>query len=166
MYTLPALVCSSCGQAIMRPYASKEFRATTSAEYKAWKAMRARCLSVRRWDYPLYGGRGITFDPEWNDFAKFYEYMGPKPSKAHSLERLDRDAHYEPGNVVWADHKQQNRNTRRNRMLTMQGETRCLAEWAEIKGINSDVVHSRLRRGWSVENALTIQPRHKAKHEY
>lgn len=87
-----------------------------SSEYKAWCAMRDRCNRVNHVGYKDYGGRGIRVDPTWEaSFEAFYAYIGPKPTPAHTLDRVDVNGHYEPGNVRWATRKEQAANTRRSR---------------------------------------------------
>lgn len=127
-----------------------------SPEYTTWQAMRYRCENPNHTSYHLYGGRGITVCERWQDFANFYADMGPKPSPRHSIDRRDGNGHYTPENCHWATYKQQGRNTSRNRMLTFQGETLSLAEWAERMGISyAALTHRVMRAGWSVERALT-----------
>lgn len=81
----------------------------------------------------------------WFDsFENFLEDMGRKPSKTHSIERVDNDGDYTPENCRWATPTIQNRNTRRTRWVTYKGETKSAAEWAEIKGINVGTFYTRL----------------------
>src|SRR5690242_9916571 len=79
-----------------------------SPEYRSWQAMKSRCLNPNVPAYPRYGGRGITIWPEWvDDFAAFYAHIGPRPSLAYSLDRIDNDGSYVPGNVRWATASEQ-----------------------------------------------------------
>lgn len=126
-----------------------------SPEYWTWIAMKARCLIESATGYKDYGGRGIRICERWVDsFAVFLADMGPKTSPKHSIERIDNNKGYEPGNCRWATRKEQNRNTRNNRMLTHEGVTMCLVDWANKTGINRTTIASRLKSGWSVKDAL------------
>jgi len=83
-------------------------------EYKSWSGLKSRCLQPRNKKYPSYGGRGIKVCERWlNSFENFYADMGPKPSKVHSVGRIDNDGHYEPTNCRWETPKQQSNNRRR-----------------------------------------------------
>jgi hypothetical protein len=126
-----------------------------AAEYTAWQAMKDRCLNPRSHKWADYGGRGIAVCKAWLDFVTFYADMGPKPSPAHSLERIDNDGNYEPGNVRWATMAEQALNKRNNRLLIWQGKTLPLTEWCRRLGVNLTTVWGRLNRGWSVADALS-----------
>ena len=119
--------------------------------------MRSRCESQNDAKYPDYGGRGIKVCDRWrHDFAAFLVDVGPRPSPSHSLDRFpDNDRGYEPDNVRWATASEQQRNTRRNRLVTYHGETRPLCEWAEVYQLDYHVVRDRLARGWPPERAFT-----------
>jgi hypothetical protein len=83
-----------------------------SPERYSWNSMVQRCCNENNPAYPRYGGRGITIHPEWVlSFSAFLSYMGPRPSAAHSLDRIDNDKGYEPGNVRWATAEVQNQNS-------------------------------------------------------
>lgn len=83
-------------------------------EWRAWYQARARCTDDRLPHWPNYGGRGITMCQEWmDDFLAFYDHIGPKPSSELSLDRIDNDGNYEPGNVRWATRTEQNNNKRK-----------------------------------------------------
>lgn len=84
-----------------------------SPEYTAWSNMQNRCFKKNQKAWPNYGGRGITVCEEWvNDFTAFFDYVGLRPSSKHSLDRIDNDGNYEPGNVRWATRSVQNANKR------------------------------------------------------
>jgi hypothetical protein len=86
-------------------------------EYISWKNMKARCYNKNRDDYYRYGGRGIKVCQRWLIFSYFYQDMGNKPSKEYTLERIDNDGNYEPGNCKWATVKEQSNNRSSNRKL-------------------------------------------------
>jgi hypothetical protein len=124
-------------------------------EYSVWQAIKARCRNPENLHFKNYGGRGIDVCAAWHDdFAAFIADVGPRPSPLHTIERVDNSRGYEPGNVVWATRKQQQRNLRTNRLLTCRGRTQCLAAWVEEVGLKYATVVKRLRSGWSVEDAL------------
>jgi len=128
---------------------------TDTPEYESWSAMVQRCTNQRNPDYSGYGGRGITVCGRWRtSFEAFYADMGPRPAET-SLDRIDVNGNYEPGNCRWATRKEQQRNTRRNRLVMAFGEELPLAEWAERIGIDYGALQGRLDRGWSTERALT-----------
>lgn len=125
-------------------------------EYRHWISMKTRCNNVREPRYAEWGGRGIKVCPLWeSDFEAFLRDVGPRPSTEHSLDRIDNSRGYEPGNVRWATRAQQQRNTRRNRLLTFRGKTQPLIAWCEEVGIAEDVLRKRVRMGWPTERALT-----------
>ena len=84
--------------------------------------------------------------------------MGDRPSKKHSIDRVDNNKGYYKGNCVWATAKTQARNTRANRLITYNGITQTLIAWSDQTGLNPDTIAARLKRGWGEENALTIRP--------
>lgn len=126
-----------------------------SPTYSSWSNMINRCQNPHSPDYHRYGGRGIQVCTRWGDFALFLADMGHKPAGT-TIDRIDPNGHYEPSNCRWATRKQQGRNRRNNRMLTHDGETLCLSEWAERLGVVANAVRWRLIAGWSVSEAVAI----------
>lgn len=124
-------------------------------EYRSWSMMKVRCMNPKSRARQNYGGRGITVCERWFDFANFYADMGPRPSPEHSLDRIDNSKGYELGNCRWATDSEQGRNKRNNSMLTLNGETLCITEWAARTGLKRRTIQARLIYGWSVERALT-----------
>lgn len=125
-------------------------------EYNVWNHMLQRCTNPRNRGYRNYGGRGIAVCDRWlNSFENFIADMGRRPSQELMLERKNNDGPYCPENCVWATRKEQNRNTRQNRLLTHAGMTLIITEWAEITGISYGTLATRLKSGWSVDDALT-----------
>lgn len=130
-----------------------------SPEYRCWASMLTRCSNPNNKDWLLYGGRGITVCDRWHDFTAFFTDMGERPTPRHSIDRKDGDGNYEPDNCRWATPKEQARNWKsRNRLLTFNGETHPLSEWAERFNLKDRIIRDRLETGWSVESSLTITP--------
>lgn len=124
-------------------------------EYRAWCAARKRCNNPNHDSFALYGGRGIRFSSQWDDFTRFMEDMGECPPGA-TLDRIDPDGGYGPGNCRWADMKVQQNNRRNNHIVEHLGRSLTTSQWADEIGIAASTLRARLRRGWSVPDALTI----------
>lgn len=134
----------------------KKHGASGTPEYTAWCLIKYRCHDERSPDYANYGGRGIVVAPEWRDsFERFIADVGPRPAKGMSLDRIDVNRGYEPGNVQWLSQKGQCRNKRTNRMITHNGETLPVSEWAERIGVDPRLVWKRLNRGISIDKVLS-----------
>lgn len=129
---------------------------TNTRLYHIWRTMKARCEDPNSHKYHAYGGRGITVCEEWlNSFESFYDWATASGYRDDlSIDRINNDGNYCPENCRWATAKEQANNTRRNRLLTYNGETHTVAEWAKIVGITKTALYHRLSRGWSVKEAL------------
>lgn len=124
-------------------------------EYTAWKNMIARCENRGRREWMRYGGRGISVCDRWrSSFPAFLADVGPRPPGT-TLDRINRDGNYEPGNVRWATWLAQQRNRNNNHRVTANGVTMSLAEWQERTGIPASTIRQRLARGMSPEAALS-----------
>jgi hypothetical protein len=121
--------------------------------------MIGRCTNPNNSHFASYGGRGISVCDRWRDFPTFLADMGEKPV-GMSIDRIDIDGNYEPGNCRWTTAKQQARNKRSTRLLTYDGQTRPLLEWAERLGLNPGTLSDRVYAGWSDEAALTTPVAH------
>lgn len=132
-------------------YVAEEFR----QEYRAWLGAKSRCYNPKTPHFHNYGGRGIYMADEWrHNFKRFYADMGPQPV-GKSLDRIDNNGPYGPGNCRWATHLEQCRNTRANRRLTFNGLTQTATDWADHVGLRKTTLMERLYKGWTVERALT-----------
>lgn len=121
--------------------------------YWVWNSMLRRCEKLTDKSYTRYGDRGIYVCERWQSFENFYADMGDAPD-GMSLDRLDNDGPYTPENCQWATDKEQSRNKRNSRVITHNGRTQSLAAWAEESGLDYKMVYKRLRRGWTIEEAL------------
>lgn len=130
---------------------------TYTKTYAAWKAMRQRCENPNRIGHKRYGGRGIKVCDRWLVFENFLADMKEKP-RGTTLERLDNDRGYEPGNCEWKSYHAQSRNKSSNRFITYQNRTQCRADWAKEKGLNPSTLLQRLQRGWTIAEALETPP--------
>ncbi|MCX4573081.1 hypothetical protein OHB41_07760 [Streptomyces sp. NBC_01571] len=129
--------------------------------YRVWRGMIDRCENKNNANFQHYGGRGIVVCAEWRkSFEAFERDMGPGYRAGLSIDRINNSLGYFASNCRWATDTEQNRNRRFNRLITFEGETRCLAEWAELAGIKYSTLSQRLNRGWSVDRAFAeLQPR-------
>jgi hypothetical protein len=146
----------SCGCA--RVEASARLRThgmTGTPLYLRWRAMLARTGYSRHPSFPNYGGRGIAVCERWKSFENFAADMGPTFSPELSLDRRDSNGDYSPENCHWATSDQQGRNRRNNHVIAWQSRSLTVADWAKLLGLLPSTIHHRLRRGWSVDRALT-----------
>lgn len=131
-----------------------------SQEYDIWKGIMRRCYDRRQVHYADYGGRGIAVCERWHDVVNFVADMGPRPQNT-SIERIDNNRGYEPGNCRWATRTEQARNTRANVCTEIDGRRMCLAEVAELSGISRAQITRRFRAG--LRGADLVAPPRKAK---
>ena len=160
------------------------FRINFISEYQALKNAVHRCHNENHASFSRYGGRGITVCEAWKGeygFFAFLDHIGPRPSPAHSLDRIDNDKGYYPGNVRWTDRKTQQNNRRpiqvrvndfgwgigftkgeakqgkgprQSPLVPLAGRVQTLAEWAKELDMCPATIRQRLQRGLSPEQAL------------
>lgn len=120
-------------------------RGAHTKEYRAWSSMIRRCELRSQRSYPLYGGRGITVCAEWrHDFPAFLRDVGEAPTRAHTIDRIDPDGNYEPGNVRWATAKEQAINKRATKRFEHDGASLTIAEWADRIGVKYQTLWARI----------------------
>lgn len=126
---------------------------THTKEYRTWLGIKTRCYNKKDESYKHWGGRGIRMYSRWlNSFETFLKYVGVAPNKNLSLDRINNDGNYEPGNVRWATSKQQSNNKRDSRIIEYKGKRQTIMEWSTETNINYSVIQGRLNRGWSAED--------------
>lgn len=136
---------------------SKSHLQSNTPEYQSYHAMKKRCLNPNSNDYHRYGGRGITVCDRWlESFENFIADMGKKPDSDYSIGRIDNDKGYSPENCRWETAKEQMNNKSTNHVITFNGKTQTLTEWADELKMPFNMLRRRLKLGWSIEDAFTI----------
>ena len=125
-----------------------------SKTWVSWNKMLVRCNNPKADKFAYYGGRGIRVCERWDEFANFLADMGERPAN-RTLDRIEVNGNYEPGNCRWATQKEQTRNTRRAHVIEYLGAKMSLAEAAERSGLKYHLVKDRIRAGWTAERALS-----------
>lgn len=128
-----------------------------ATEHRIWSHMRQRCGNSNDRAFANYGGRGIAVCERWQSFTQFLQDMGECP-EGRSIDRIDNDGDYEPGNCRWATAKEQANNRRSTRWIVYRGERKTLKQWSEETGLGCDTIKERLNSGWSIKDALTTAP--------
>jgi hypothetical protein len=125
-------------------------------EYRAWQQMLGRCYNPNSQRFDRYGRRGIRVCERWKQsFEAFYEDVGPRPSSEHSIDRIDNDGDYEPGNCRWATRGEQNRNKADIILVDLDGRKLAVTEWARELGLNPRTILCRIKAGMSPTEALS-----------
>lgn len=133
-------------------------------EYKAWEAMKARCLNRNNSRFDSYGGRGITVCDRWlHSFENFLADVGMRPSARHSLDREKNHLGYSPENCRWALPHTQMTNRSVTRFVEVNGQSVPLATLAKQNGIPANTLRFRILKGWPLDEALSKPVRPKAK---
>ncbi len=131
-------------------------------EYKSWTGMRNRCHNPKDPHFKDYGARGISVCVEWlASFDTFISHVGriPQDGTRYTLDRIDNERGYEPGNVRWADKMTQASNRRNSIIITAFGKTMTLPQWSRETGLCKKTIRNRLLAGWTHERAIS-EPLH------
>jgi hypothetical protein len=125
--------------------------------YGVWKDIKNRCYNANGKDYNLYGARGIRVCDRWlNSFENFYKDMKEGYYKGLTIERVNTNCDYEPDNCKWATNTEQQNNKRNNHLITYNGKTQTMKQWADELGIRYYVLKDRItKRHWPIERAFT-----------
>lgn len=124
--------------------------------YGIWRGMKARCYYPKHINYHRYGGRGITVCEEWRtNFQAFYNWaISHGYADDLTIDRIDNDGNYEPGNCRWATQQEQQHNKSTCIYITYNGKTMDIKQWSECLGIDYNTLHMRISNGWPVEKAF------------
>lgn len=129
-------------------------RKVHKSTFNSWVGMRQRCKYKNHNEYHRYGGRGINYDPSWDDFEKFLSDMGAKPVGS-SLDRIDNDKDYCKDNCKWSTREEQSSNTSRSIFVQWDGEKTTLKRLSKKIGVKYDRLHNLFRtRGFSLEESV------------
>lgn len=123
--------------------------------YATWCNIKARCNNPQNPSYKNYGGRGITYASEWEDFAVFLSDVGERPYLEATLDRINNDGNYAPDNVRWATRTTQRRNSRILTPVTIDGTTKLITDWCKEYDITVSAVHRRMKKGEDIASAIT-----------
>jgi len=136
---------------------SPGYRVRSDPVYMTWQSMLMRCSNPKTNGYSNYGGRGITVCERWHNFENFLADVGEHPGPGFTLDRIDVNGNYEPGNIRWSTLKAQANNRRNNVYITYQGETKTLTEWCEHLGLPYARMHDRIvYQHMKPEDAFTL----------
>jgi hypothetical protein len=124
--------------------------------YGIWKGMRERCNTPSSTTYKNYGARGIKVCKQWDDFQVFKKWaLSHGYNDKLTIDRIDVNGNYEPNNCRWVSYRENSNNKRNSRFIEYQGQIKTVAEWAQIYNLKYGTLWMRLKKGWSVERALT-----------
>jgi len=152
----------SCGCLHKEKFRHVTHNLTNTRIFTIWMGIKKRCCNKKSSNYNLYGGRGITYCKEWEQFESFYNWAINNGYKDNlSIDRIDVNGNYEPNNCRWVDMKTQQNNTRRNHYITYKNETKTATEWAEFLGVGYWGFIHRINRGWNIDRIFN-QPYRKS----
>lgn len=157
-FALRAGKITSCGcrQKEIVSVANSTHGKSHSSEYKSWSKMKERCLNPNSRNWRFYGGRGISVCEKWMSFGAFLSDMGEKPTRYHSLERINVNGNYDPSNCKWATNKEQCRNKRNTVFVEYDGRRVSLLDLSDRFSVSYKNLWRRVVvRNWEIKRALT-----------
>jgi hypothetical protein len=154
---------TSCGcyiRELTTKHGGQKIGSPTLGEYAVWCSIKSRCLNPKNKSFKYYGGRGIEICDEWkNSFSSFLSHVGCRPTKIHTIDRINNSLGYQPGNVRWATRSEQNENTRQTRLISHNETTQSLGKWSKKIGLTRSCIRRRLDKlGMTVSDALDPSP--------
>ena len=164
-YSLKSGNTVSCGcQSLENRIKAKTTHHLTGTRiYRIWRGMKTRCENSNDYHYKFYGERGIRVCAEWQEFEPFYDWaIANGYTDDLTLDRIENNGNYEPSNCRWVTQKEQSNNTRKNRVITHNGISHTLYEWANSVNMQPGTFAYRINSGWSMERALKTPVRKSA----
>lgn len=150
------LMGATTGCGCVRVSRTKTHGLSRSGHYSRWRLMMARCYDPKCKAYPDYGGRGIKVHAEWHTIEGFVAGLPAGHFAGSEMDRIDNDGDYEPGNVRWVTRKVNSGNRRSAHIVSFNGRSQSITEWAVEAGISPDLLRTRLVASkWPMERALT-----------
>lgn len=128
-----------------------------SPTYNTWSNMIGRCHRPNDIGYKNYGGKGIIVCEHWHKFTNFLEDMGERP-EGKTIDRIDNSKGYYKENCKWSTRIEQAQNQTINKLITYNGETHCISEWARILDIPTNTLSRRIQENWPLEEAMKQGP--------
>lgn len=127
--------------------------------YEIWTNMKTRCNNPNYQCFHAYGGKGVAVCSDWNDFEQFLEWaLKSGYTRSLTIDRKDNSMGYSPENCRWVDMQTQQNNRTNNHLITVEGQTKTMAEWARASEIPYATILNRLARGWPEEQAVMLPP--------
>ena len=155
-------MCKGCAASVARHNSSSISRGRLGGTHSSWTNMVQRCTNPHAPNYPRYGGRGITVCQMWLDsFEAFVMTVGERPGSDFSIDRIDTNGNYEPGNCRWATVAEQNHNRRDNIHVEIEGVTKTVFEWVTELGLKKSTIYKRIAKGEDPASAITRPVRKK-----
>jgi hypothetical protein len=129
---------------------------SSTRTYRIWMNMKYRCFNPNAPQYKNYGAIGITVADHWLNFQNFFDDIGHSPTDHHSIDRINVNGNYEPGNCRWATKKEQANNRRNNHIIEFKGQHKTLSQWADDLKLPYGILSHRINiYKWSIEKSLT-----------